>query len=77
LRYDFGDDIDIYLGYNIYNANNDTFMSDMNLLNLYIGFPVPHVKDAKVSILYENWDSDGNKIMVDNNLLRMKFKYTF
>lgn len=77
LRYDITNDVDIYIGYNIYDANNDAFMSDMNLLDLYIGFPCQLVDNAKYSLLYENWDSDGDNIMVDNNLLRLKYTYSF
>lgn len=77
LRYDVTKDVDIYIGYNIWNGNNDAFMSDMNLLDLYIGFPCQLIDNAKYSLLYENWNSDGNNIMVNNNLLRLKFTYTF
>ena len=77
LRYNIAKDIDTYIGYNIYDGDNDDFMSDMNLLDLYIGFPCQLVDNAKWSLLYENWDSDGNQIMVDNNLLRLKLTYPF
>ena len=77
LRYDFGNGVDIYTGYDIYKGDNDAFMSDMNLLDLYVGFPCQLVKNAKWGLLYEYWDSGTNNIMVDNNLLRLKFTYSF
>ena len=77
LKYDFGNDINTYLGYNIFDGDNDDFMSDMNLLDVYVAFPCQLMKNGKWALLYENWDSDGNNILVDNNLLKLKFTYTF
>lgn len=77
LKYDFGNDMNTYIGYNIFDGDNDDFMSDMNLLDVYFAFPCQLVENASWALLYENWDSDGNNIMVDNNLLKLKFTYTF
>jgi len=77
LKYDFGNDINTYIGYNIFDGNNDAFMSDINLLDVYLAFPCQLIKNASWALLYENWDSNGNKIMVDNNLLKLKLTYKF
>jgi len=77
FKYDFSNGINTYVGYNIYDANNDAFMSDMNLLDIYVGFPCQLIDNGSWALLYENWDSDGNNIMVDNNLLKLKFSYKF
>ncbi|MDF1874527.1 OprD family outer membrane porin [Sulfurimonas sp. SAG-AH-194-I05] len=77
FKYDFGNDINTYIGYNIYDADGDAWMSDMNLLDVYVSFPCRFIKNATWALLYENWDSDGDKIMVDNNLLKLKFSYKF
>ena len=41
----------------------------------YTSFSCQPVDNTKWSLHYENLYSDGNNIMIENNLLRLKFTY--
>ena len=75
--YNFTKDIMLYGSYNWWRTDNDNFQSDLDTIDILLAWPCQFVDNGKWQVIYENWNSDSNNIMVDNNLLRAKFTYTF
>ena len=75
--YNFTKDIMLYGSYNWWKTDNDEFQSDLETLDILLAWPCQFVDNAAWQVVYENWNSDSNNIMVDNNLVRAKFTYTF
>jgi len=75
--YNFTKDIMLYGSYNWWKTDNDDFQSDLDTIDILVAWPCQFVDNGKWQVVYENWNSDSNNIMVDNNLVRAKFTYTF
>ncbi len=75
--YNFTKDIMLYGSYNWWRTDNDNFQSDLDTIDILVAWPCQFVDNGKWQVIYENWNSDSNNIMVDNNLVKAKFTYTF
>ncbi len=75
--YNFTKDIMLYGSYNWWRTDNDNFQSNLDTVDILVAWPCQFVDNGKWQVIYENWNSDSNNIMVDNNLVRAKFTYTF
>ena len=75
--YNFTKDIMLYGSYNWWRTDNDDFQSDLDTIDILVAWPCQFVDNGKWQVIYENWNSDSNNIMVDNNLVRAKLTYTF
>ena len=77
LIYNFTKDVMLFGSYNWWRGNKEDFQSDLNVADVLVAWPCQLVDNASWEVVYENWNSDSNNIMVDNNLVRAKFKYIF
>jgi len=75
--YNFTEGVMLSGSYNWWIGGKDDFQSDINVADILVEWPSQVVDNGKWQLIYENWDSKSENIMVDNNLVRAKFTYTF
>jgi len=75
--YNFAKGATLYGSYNWWRGDNDAFQSNLDTIDILVTWPCMLVENGRWQVIYENWNSKSNNIMVDNNLARVKYTYTF
>ena len=75
--YKFNQKTLLYVSYNWWLSDNDALQSNLKAFDLLLSWPCKKLKNSNWQLVYENWESQSQNIMVDNNLLRLTFTYRF